>query len=546
MASTQNPAREKVSIPVQNEQRSKSGGRQFRTAKRSRNEYEVARTLFSGAEARSNYYMFFKKPEGEDDNFADLNYKKRLDALRAALGHNNFTMKKFSFKNKKQETEYKLSICLDTEEDMEKLLNLKVIASCQVIGEENTTKNCIKGLIIDHENELVGMDKDELYEAITSDGVKEIVRYGSSKVIEISFGGQTKPDRVYFWEKLSFPVEPYIDPPTRCFKCQEYGHMNRTCRKDYACYKCGLVYTEKSQHNPKECEEQVCCVNCKGSHYAGFKKCPVHMLEKKWASICFHHNINRKEAKERYPDGEAPKYSGAVGHGNQERNTQDPVQQPHKVENSQQEIAGLKKQVQSLESMFRTFMTAISKDSVTADNGQTSQAVLLAQLQGEIEQMRAAQEQEKAMFAQEKIKFSKFLADGNEKYKQLEEQYEDTKVENDKLQNQVRDLMKYKVQCNVKENVLVSDTLKTMVSDKLKTNSLSNSQAKSSHSRGGGNAKSGSTNLASPGFVSAGFAGAGSTNPGVSRGGGSALPRGGAVSSLSRGGGGGSGRGKLS
>lgn len=58
MATTQNPAREKVSIPVQNEQRSKSGGRQFRTAKRSRNEYEVARTLFSGAEARCNYYMF--------------------------------------------------------------------------------------------------------------------------------------------------------------------------------------------------------------------------------------------------------------------------------------------------------------------------------------------------------------------------------------------------------------------------------------------------------------------------------------------------------
>ena len=534
MATTQNPAREKVSIPVQNEQRSKSGGRQFRTAKRSRNEYEVARTLFSGAEARSNYYMFFKKPEGEDDNFADLNYKKRLDALRAALGHNNFTMKKFSFKNKKQETEYKLSICLDTEEDMEKLLNLKVIASCQVIGEENTTKNCIKGLIIDHENELVGMDKDELYEAITSDGVKEIVRYGSSKVIEISFGGQTKPDRVYFWEKLSFPVEPYIDPPTRCFKCQEYGHMNRTCRKDYACYKCGLVYTEKSQHNPKECEEQVCCVNCKGSHYAGFKKCPVHMLEKKWASICFHHNINRKEAKERYPDGEAPKYSGAVGHGNQERNTQDPVQQPHKVENSQQEIAGLKKQVQSLESMFRTFMTAISKDSVQVDNGQASQAVLLAQLQGEIEQMRAAQEQEKLMYA-------KYLDDGNQKFKQLKDQYveledryEDTKVENEKLQDQVRDLLKYKVQHNVKENVPVSD--------KSTTKSVSNLQSKFSSSRGGGNAKSGSTNLASSGSVSAGSAnagsaGAGSANPGVSKGGGSTS------SSLPRGGGGGSGRG---
>ena len=283
-------------------------------------------------------------------------------------------MKKFSFKNKKQENEYKLSVCLDTEEDMEKLLKLKVIAGCKVIGEENTAKNCIKGLIIDHEDELVGLDKDELFEALTSDGVKEIVRYGSSKVIEISFGGQTKPDRVYFWENLSFPVEPYIDPPTRCFKCQEYGHMSRTCRKDYACYKCGLVYAEKSQHNPKECNEEVCCVNCKGSHYAGFKTCPVRKLEKKWASICFHHNINRKEAKERYPNGEAPKYSGAVGHGNQDYNAQDPVQQPQRVENSQQEIAGLKKQVQSLESMFRTFMNAISRESSTTANDQIGSA----------------------------------------------------------------------------------------------------------------------------------------------------------------------------
>ena len=87
--------------------------------------------------------MFFKKAEGEEDNSTYLNLKKRIDAWRETLDNNrNFTMKKFNFKNK-HATEYKLGACLDTEEDMKKLLSIiiKVIASCNVIGEDNIAKN---------------------------------------------------------------------------------------------------------------------------------------------------------------------------------------------------------------------------------------------------------------------------------------------------------------------------------------------------------------------------------------------------------------------
>ena len=523
---SQYPALDNNSIPVQNGQRRQIGEqRVYKVAKRRhsslprpgrRNEYEEARTLFDGAEARSKYYMFFKKPEGEEDNFANLNFKKRLDAVRAELGNNNFTMKKFSFKNKKRETEYKLGVCVDTEEDMKKLLNVKVIANCNVIGEENIAKNSIKGLIIDHEDELVGMDKDELIEAVSSEGIKDIVRYGESKVIEISFGGQTKPDKVYFWEKLSFPVQHYIDPPARCFKCQEYGHMSRTCRNDFRCYNCGLRYAEKHEHNPKECKREKCCVNCKGAHASGYKKCEVHILEKKWASICFHQNITRQEAKARYPDGVVPKYSDAVGRGNQESNPQEPVQQNPKEDNSTQEIDGLKKQVQSLENMLRTVLTAINRNAVTdGDNDQTgdvSQGVLLVQLQEQVERMSAAQEQQKLMYAQ-------CLDDGNKKYKLLEKQYEESQAENIKLSNQVRDLMKFKVEHNAKD-------LQNNISNKQVTNNNSN---QTPPSRGGGNTKPNSANSGTP----------------RGGGGGSVPPRGGGSSEPPRGGGGGgSGKGK--
>ena len=467
------------SIPVNNEQKNlrtvisnQNPNKRRHVSEHARTEYVEAATLFSGAEATTKYYLFLNKEEEEEVNFADLNFKKRLDALAAILGNSNFKMKKFKTK---KENEYKLGVCVDVEEDMNKLLKIKTIAGCKVTAEENTAKNSIKGLIIDHEDDLINMDKRELLAAVSSKGIKDIVRYGTSKVIEIRFGGQTKPDKVYFWKKLSFPVQPYIEEPTRCFKCQYYGHMSRSCRNDYACYNCGLVYTDRSQHTPKECINAKCCVNCKGPHASGHKKsCEIHKKERKWAAICFNQNIKRSEAKERYPSGDVPKYSAAA-----RQRSQDPQQGPSNpapVEemNTQMtahmntQVTELTNKVESLENMFRTFMTAVSGGSIKAGNddqiGNGATAVVLAQLQKEMNEMKEEQEIMRRERDGEKAKYAEAIKKGNDAFELLKQKHEDTIKENKELREQVRELMKTKKKTQIKGNIddSMDDTTSTI------------------------------------------------------------------------------------
>lgn len=284
--------------------------------RRSINQVVLNGGLFDGAQERTKFFITITKAEESEENFADLNFKTRLDSIRNVIKSGNviksarrFQMKKFK---KRTDTTYQVEVCLETDEDMQKLLAVTKLADCEVKIKENIGKNTIKGVIIDHDLDLGDMDNKALLNAITTPGVKDIERYGKSKVISISFGGQTKPERVGFWNELSLKVKDPIPPPDRCFKCQVYGHMSRSCRNDYACYKCAHKYVDKAEHTPKDCKAQLRCVNCDGAHMAGNKTCPIHQVEMKLARICSEQKISREEAKRKYPNGVMPKFSGAV------------------------------------------------------------------------------------------------------------------------------------------------------------------------------------------------------------------------------------------
>ena len=279
-------------------------------------EYEIARTLFQGAEARNKLYVVINKEESAQNNFADLHLKLRIDALRQLLNSDEFQMKKYK---RKIDKDYKLEVSVEKEELAKILVRTSEIAGCRVKVVENLMKNTIKGLLIDHDEDLKGMSSMDLEQAVTTPGVVKILRYGESKVLEVSFKGQNKPSHVYFCGRLALPVKPYIDPPVRCFKCQLYGHMSRTCRSNcYVCFKCAYKYDNINDHSPKDCKEAKQCVNCGKEHVSGFKKCEKHVLEVKWATICYHQKIARDEARKRYPDGKVPKFSGALSQPSQD------------------------------------------------------------------------------------------------------------------------------------------------------------------------------------------------------------------------------------
>ena len=254
-------------------------------------------------------------------SFADLNYKERLDILKNVLQieWQNLLARKPEMKKFKRRDEkiYKVEVIVKSEQDMETLLSMKTLGGCKVKVTENVGKNTIQGIIVDREDELKKMSDDEIARAATHSGVRSVKRFGENgKVISINFKGQVLPERVTFWSELSFKVEPSIPPPTRCFKCQKYGHMSSSCRNSYACWNCSMSYPERKDHEPRECRNDRKCVNCEENHSAGSPVCKVHRQEKNWARIGFDQGISRIEAKNKYPDGKMPTFARVVADRN--------------------------------------------------------------------------------------------------------------------------------------------------------------------------------------------------------------------------------------
>ena len=75
-------------------------------------------------------------------------------------------------------------------------------------------------------------------------------------------------------------IREFEREPIRCYKCQGFGHLARTCKSYVSvCGKCSLPHSTKECPNDKEPGlsgiKIVCCANCKGDHPAFFKQCPV-------------------------------------------------------------------------------------------------------------------------------------------------------------------------------------------------------------------------------------------------------------------------------
>ena len=74
------------------------------------------------------------------------------------------------------------------------------------------------------------------------------------------------------------PCEPYRYKyiPTRCFRCQRFGHTSKICFSLPRCAKCG------EDHSSLECEKtDFHCVNCKNNHPAYDPQCPSFLTRQR-------------------------------------------------------------------------------------------------------------------------------------------------------------------------------------------------------------------------------------------------------------------------
>ena len=77
---------------------------------------------------------------------------------------------------------------------------------------------------------------------------------------------------VFISHQFLLPVKyrPQIQP-TRCYKCNRYGHTAKLCKNEITCAKCS------NKHPTKECDSQIKkCINCGSDHYCFDKSCPKY------------------------------------------------------------------------------------------------------------------------------------------------------------------------------------------------------------------------------------------------------------------------------
>jgi len=110
---------------------------------------------------------------------------------------------------------------------------------------------------------------------------------------------------------LRYRVRPYIPQPTRCTKCQGYGHIAAYCKRQARCVRCG------KGHSLEECPAKddvtrAVCVNCKGQHSAAFRGCSKYQEVSKALRVSVIEKLSYRDALVKVKSGVLQRTTGGV------------------------------------------------------------------------------------------------------------------------------------------------------------------------------------------------------------------------------------------
>jgi len=178
---------------------------------------------------------------------------------------------------------------------------------------DDTRKGVIVGVPDDVSNEeLTSETKAQRAIRLTkADGPRRV----QTSAVLLIFAGQKLPETVTLGYRR-YKVRQYNPPPTRCFKCQAYGHTSKFCRSSATCPRCG------GRHDYEQCRTKTGepkCANCKQAHSTAYKGCPAYKRAVRITQKAASEGMTYAEAAKRVPvavrpatadNGAAAKVSG--------------------------------------------------------------------------------------------------------------------------------------------------------------------------------------------------------------------------------------------
>ncbi|XP_064464573.1 uncharacterized protein LOC135375865 [Ornithodoros turicata] len=190
-----------------------------------------------------------------------------------------------------------IQVHVEKREQSSALLSLTSINGISVTVSSHRILNIVKGVI--SESDLLDCSESELQDGLQQHGVvavKRIVMRRDGKEIPtkhiiLSFKLHKLPDTIKAGY-LSCNVRAYIPNPSRCYKCQRFGHGSQVCRGQPVCAKCS-----GKDHSSESCSNDFQCANCKGNHPVYSRSCPCWKEEKQILKLKTEQNITYSAAK---------------------------------------------------------------------------------------------------------------------------------------------------------------------------------------------------------------------------------------------------------
>ena len=106
------------------------------------------------------------------------------------------------------------------------LLSLTQILDIPITSSPHKTLKFCQGIVRDRDHDLPEMSEEDICSELKSKNFTNFKRFITAVPSYIYLG----PYRI--------KVDMYVPNPTRCFKCQKFGHGNSSCRGTEKCVKC--------------------------------------------------------------------------------------------------------------------------------------------------------------------------------------------------------------------------------------------------------------------------------------------------------------------
>ena len=181
-----------------------------------------------------------------------------------------------------------------------KLQALSSLGGKEAIVSPDLSLNQSKGII--YAPQLMPYSEEKLECEFLSQGVVKVNRMmrkiagilTPQPTLILTFNSRKLPDRIEAaW--FNYKIKEYIPRPRRCFHCQAFGHVMRSCRLKAQGLPARCINCGKDIHG--ECHDSPSCIHCGGNHSSLSKECEVFLFEKEVQCIRVKERVTFREAK---------------------------------------------------------------------------------------------------------------------------------------------------------------------------------------------------------------------------------------------------------